>query len=95
MRSRDQKSGIYVRDQRTGMVKMVRGETSYLVDPRCEEHVHRQVPHDRWNLWIGHAEPHKLTTGEVVRRGPGSARRRAGSARIVRRRGLAQSIARL
>ena len=62
----DQKSGIYVRDQRTGMVKMVRGETSYLVDPRGEEHVHRRVPHDKWNLWIGHAEPHKLTTGEVV-----------------------------
>ncbi|MBL9104315.1 MAG: hypothetical protein JNL82_25440 [Myxococcales bacterium] len=62
----DQKSGIYVRDLRTGMVKMVRGETSYLVDPRCEEHVHRQVPHDRWNLWIGHAEPQKVTTGAVT-----------------------------
>ena len=33
----DQKSGIYVRDLRTGMVKMVRGETSYLIDPRSEE----------------------------------------------------------
>lgn len=62
----DQKSGIYVRDQRTGIVKLVRGETSYLVDPRGEEHVHRRVPHDKWNLWIGHAEPHKVTTGEVV-----------------------------
>ncbi|HEY8375323.1 MAG TPA: hypothetical protein VIK91_02490, partial [Nannocystis sp.] len=62
----DQKSGIYVRDQRTGMVKMVRGETSYLVDPRSEEHVHRRVPHDKWNLWIGHAEPQKITTSEVV-----------------------------
>lgn len=61
----DQKSGIYVRDLRTGMVKMVRGETSYLVDPRCEEHVHRSVPHDRWNLWIGHAEPHKLVNAAV------------------------------
>ena len=61
----DQKSGIYVRDFRTGMVKMVRGETSYLVDPRGEEHVHRSVPHDRWNLWIGHAEPHKVTTAAV------------------------------
>ncbi|MBZ5714260.1 hypothetical protein [Nannocystis pusilla] len=62
----DQKSGVYVRDQRTGMVKMVRGETSYLVDPRGEEHVQRRIPHDKWNLWIGHAEPHKLTTAEVV-----------------------------
>jgi major vault protein len=48
------------------MVKMVRGETSYLVDPRCEEHVHRHVPHDRWNLWIGHAEPHKVATAAVT-----------------------------
>ena len=62
----DQKSGIYVRDLRSGMVKMVRGETSYLVDPRSEEHVHRNVPHDRWNLWIGHAEPHKVTTAAVT-----------------------------
>jgi major vault protein len=62
----DQKSGIYVRDFRSGMVKMVRGETSYLVDPRGEEHVHRSVPHDRWNLWIGHAEPHKVTTAAVT-----------------------------
>lgn len=61
----DQKSGIYVRDLRTGMVKMVRGETSYLVDPRFEEHVHRHVPPEQWNLWIGHAEPHKEQT-EVV-----------------------------
>ncbi len=62
----DQKSGIYVRDLRTGMVKMVRGETSYLVDPRYEEHVHRRVPREQWNLWIGHAEPHKVTRDEAV-----------------------------
>jgi hypothetical protein len=62
----DQKSGVYVRDLRTGMVKMVRGETSYLVDPRYEEHVHRRVPREQWNLWIGHAEPHKVTRDEAV-----------------------------
>ena len=62
----DQKSGVYVRDLRTGMVKMVRGETSYLVDPRFEEHVHRHVPPEQWNLWIGHAEPHKRATEPVV-----------------------------
>jgi major vault protein len=62
----DQKSGIYVRDLRTGMVKMVRGETSYLVDPRTEEHVYRRVPREQWNLWIGHAEPHKITTEPFV-----------------------------
>jgi len=60
----DQKSGIYVRDLRTGMVKMVRGETSYLVDPRSEEHVHRRVPREQWNLWIAHAEPHKALAKE-------------------------------
>lgn len=62
----DQKSGIYVRDLRTGMVKMVRGQTSYLVDPRSEEHVQRRVPREQWNLWIGHAEPHKVARDEAV-----------------------------
>jgi hypothetical protein len=37
----DQGSGIYVRDLRTGAVKLVRGQTSYLVDPRFEERVLR------------------------------------------------------
>lgn len=62
----DQKSGIYVRDLRTGMVKMVRGETTYLVDPRAEEHVLRRVTADQWNLWIGHSEPQKRATSDVV-----------------------------
>jgi hypothetical protein len=62
----DQKSGIYVRDLRTGMVKMIRGETSYLVDPRSEEHVSRRVPRESWNLWVGHAEPHKVTRDDAV-----------------------------
>ncbi len=61
----DQKSAIHVRDRRTGLVKMVRGETSYLVDPRSEEHVHRQVPAEQWNLWIAHAAPH-LRSGAPV-----------------------------
>lgn len=58
----DQNSGIYVKDLRTGMVKMVRGETSYLIDPRSEELVQRRVPRESWNLWVGHAEPHKIAT---------------------------------
>ncbi len=62
----DQKSGVYVRDRGTGMVKMIRGETSYLVDPRSEEHVHRRVPSEKWNLWIAHAEPHKQQSRDVV-----------------------------
>lgn len=56
----DQKSGIYVKDLRTGMVKMVRGETSYLVDPRSEERVQRRVPREAWNLWIAHSDIHKV-----------------------------------
>ncbi|MBX3232247.1 MAG: hypothetical protein KIT84_18960 [Labilithrix sp.] len=55
----DQKKGAYVRDLRTGMVKMVRGETSYLIDPRFEEHVQRRMARESWNLWVAHAEPHK------------------------------------
>lgn len=62
----DQKSGIYARDLRTGMVKMVRGETSYLVDPRSEEHVRRRVPREAWNLYVAHAEPHKVTKDDAV-----------------------------
>ena len=38
---------------------MIKGETSYLIDPRSEEHVQRRMTKDAWNLWIGHAEPHK------------------------------------
>ena len=55
----DQKKGAYVRDLRTGMVKMIRGETSYLIDPRFEEHVQRRMARESWNLWVAHAEPHK------------------------------------
>ena len=62
----DQKSGIYVRDRRTGMVKMVPGETSYLVDPRFEEHVQRRVSSEQWNAWIARGEPHKLAPSEIT-----------------------------
>ncbi|MFN3200571.1 MAG: hypothetical protein ACE366_19385 [Bradymonadia bacterium] len=58
----DQKSGIYVRNLRSGKVTLIRGETSYLVDPRFEKHVHRRVPVESWNLWIGHGEAHKVIT---------------------------------
>lgn len=62
----DQHSGIYVQDRRTGKVKMVRGETSYLVDPRHEEHMLRQIPGEGWNLIIGHSHPHKRTEESKV-----------------------------
>lgn len=62
----DQKSGIHVRDLLSGIVKMVRGERSYLVDPRNEEHVHRRVPREQWNLTVAHAEPHKATSEAFV-----------------------------
>lgn len=52
----DPKSGIYVRDLRTGVVSMVRGETSHLVDPRSQEHVRRRVTSDQWALWVDHAQ---------------------------------------
>ena len=61
----DQKSGIYVRDLRTGEVKLIRGKTSYLVDPRREVQIFRLVSADDWNLMIGEQEPHKRTTAEV------------------------------
>jgi len=61
----DQKSGIYVRDLETGMVKTARGEVSYLVDPRREEHTSRRLPAKDWNLWIGHSDPQK-SSGEAV-----------------------------
>lgn len=61
----DQKSGVYVRDLETGKVKMVRGEKSYLVDPRKEQHVARRVPAKDWNLWIARSEPHKRSAEDV------------------------------
>ena len=47
------------------MVKMVRGETSYLVDPRSEELLNRSVPRESWNLWVAHGEPHKTVKPDV------------------------------
>lgn len=61
----EQKSGIYVRDLRTGAVKMVRGQTSYLVDPRSEEQVQRRIPREHWNLMVAHAEPHRAVSGDA------------------------------
>lgn len=55
----DQKSGIYVRDLKTGEVRLVRGKQSYLVDPRREARVQRVVPSKLWNLWVAEGEPHK------------------------------------
>ena len=61
----DPESGIHVRDKATGKVRLVRGEVSYLVDPRKEEHVSRRVPAKDWNLWIGSTQAHRKTTTEV------------------------------
>jgi major vault protein len=58
----DQKSGIYVRDLATGEVRLVRGKQSYLVDPRKEVQITRNVPPDDWNLWVAFNEPHKATS---------------------------------
>ena len=61
----DPESGIYVRDRATGKVRLVRGEVSYLVDPRKEEHISRRVPAKDWNLWIGATQAHRKTTVEI------------------------------
>lgn len=62
----DQKSGIYVRDLTTGEVRLVRGKQSYLVDPRKEVQVTRNVPTDDWNLWIAANEPHKQSNRPIT-----------------------------
>lgn len=62
----DQKSGIYVRDLTTGEVRLIRGKQSYLVDPRKEVQVTRNVPTDDWNLWIAANEPHKHTSRPIT-----------------------------
>lgn len=62
----DQKSGIYVRDLASGEARLVRGQQSYLVDPRKEVQITRTVPADDWNLWVAANEPHKRTHGAVT-----------------------------
>jgi hypothetical protein len=61
----DQKSGIYVRDLRTGEARLIRGKQSYLVDPRKEVQILRLVSPGDWNLMIGEQEPHKHSNTEV------------------------------
>jgi len=62
----DQKSGIYVRDLATGEVRLIRGKQSYLVDPRKEVQITRNVPPTDWNLWVAASEPHKATSTPIV-----------------------------
>ncbi len=62
----DQKSGIYVRDLTTGEARLVRGKQSYLVDPRKEVQITRNVPQDDWNLWVAANEPHKWSEHAVT-----------------------------
>jgi major vault protein len=61
----DPVSGIYVRDRATGKVRLIRGEVSYLVDPRKEEHVVRRVSAKDWNLWIAATQADRETDAEV------------------------------
>jgi|GEM_PF-995205 len=62
----DQKSGIYVRDLYTGEVRLVRGKQSYLVDPRKEVHITRNISAEDWNLWVTPTEPHKATQKPIT-----------------------------
>jgi len=58
----DQKSGIYVRDLRTGEAKLIRGLRSYLVNPAEEVHIERWVSAVDWNHWIFAHRQHKHVT---------------------------------
>lgn len=62
----DPNSGIYVRDKATGKVALVRGEATWLVDPRKQAHVQRRVPARDWNLWIAASAAHRKTTTELA-----------------------------
>ena len=62
----DQKSGIYVRDLRTGEARLVRGKQSYLIHPSEEVHISRTIPAEDWNQWITYGERHKKTTAAVT-----------------------------
>jgi major vault protein len=62
----DQKSGIYVRDLSSGEVKLIRGQQSYLVDPRKQVQITRTVAPDDWNLWIAANETHKRVVTAVT-----------------------------
>lgn len=62
----DPNSGIYVRDKATGKVELVRGESTFLVDPRKQAHVHRRVAAKDWNLWIAASAAHRKSTVDVV-----------------------------
>lgn len=55
----DQKSGVYVQNVQTGNIKLVKGETVLLLDPRKECHVKRRIPIYLWNLMVAANEPHK------------------------------------
>jgi hypothetical protein len=52
----DQKSAIYIRNLNTGKVKLEKGETLYIPDPRKEEQVFRRLKSHEWNLWIAATE---------------------------------------
>jgi len=62
----DQKSGIYVRDLRTGEARLVRGKDSYLVDPAKEIHISRTIQSEDWNQWVTHGERHKQTNSPIT-----------------------------
>lgn len=61
----DQKSGVYVRNVKTGNVELVKGEKALLLDPREQVHVQRTVDPGLWNLMIGQGEPHKKVPPET------------------------------
>ncbi len=80
----DPQSGIYIRDLRTGAVKTVRGEQSYLVDPRSEELVRRRVSKEDWSLWVGPVTDDVVTPWAISFEVPGNTACAIASPRGVR-----------
>ncbi len=64
----DQKSGIYVENQKSGVVELVKGQKTVLLDPREARHQYRAVPIALWDLVIGHTEPHKNSDQAAVQK---------------------------
>ena len=61
-----QHSGVYVRDLNTGGVRLIKGQQTYLIDPRREVRVHRTLTPLDWNLWIVTTTPALHTTAAVT-----------------------------
>ncbi len=62
----DQRSGIYVQDLSSGEVRLIKGQRTYLVDPRREKRITRTIPAREWNLWVASTQPQRWTQHPVT-----------------------------